>query len=29
MNKMNDFDWDTIIIKSKKLKHKEEVKKAQ
>jgi len=26
---MNDFDWDTIIIKSKKLKHKEEVKKAQ
>lgn len=29
MNKMNDFDWDTIIIKSKKLKQKEEVKKAQ
>ena len=29
MNKMTDYDWDTITIKAKKLKHKEEVKKAQ
>lgn len=29
MDKMNESDWNTIIIRSKKLKHKEEVKKAQ
>ena len=29
MNKMTDFDWETITIKAKKLKNKEEVKKAQ
>jgi putative transcription factor len=29
MNNMSESDWNTIIIRSKKLKHKEEVKKAQ